>query len=41
MLKLEIVLDKEKIKAEGQYDWAAMQAALDNANELKAAANGQ
>ena len=29
MLKLEIVLDKEKIKAEGQYDWAAMQAALD------------
>lgn len=29
MLKLEIVLNKEKIEAEGKYEWAAMQAALD------------
>lgn len=29
MLKLEIVLDKEKIEAEGKYDWVAMQAILD------------
>lgn len=29
MLKLEIVLDREKIEAEGKYDWEAMQAILD------------
>lgn len=29
MLKLEIVLDKEKINAAGKYDCAAMQTALD------------
>lgn len=29
MLKLEIILDKEKIEVGGKYDWVAMQTVLD------------
>lgn len=29
MLKLEIVLNRDKIRADGKYEWAAMQASLD------------